>query len=107
MGVLTHRAARTVMIEHEAIPGVGRAVTMSCPVRNERNIEIQTGEHWSAVVRVGDDYSIEDITPQTSGELFLREGMDGRRCHIASSCHAGAASRFRISSSDPLTHIPW
>jgi Cu/Ag efflux protein CusF len=63
------RAGRTLTINHEAIPGFMGAMTMMYRVEGARELEtdIQRGTHVTAtVVRVGDDYWIEDVKSQTA-----------------------------------------
>ena len=43
------------------------AMPMTYPVKNERDIEIDNGARMSGtVVRVGDDYWVEDVKPEMS-----------------------------------------
>jgi Cu/Ag efflux protein CusF len=57
------RAGRTVTVDHEAIPGFMGAMMMSYPVKNDRLLDhVSASDHITAtIVRVGDDYWLEDI----------------------------------------------
>jgi Cu/Ag efflux protein CusF len=63
------RAGRSITIDHEAIPGFMGAMMMTYGVKGAREpeMEIQKGSHITAtIVRVGDDYWIEDVRPEVS-----------------------------------------
>jgi Cu/Ag efflux protein CusF len=57
------RAGRTITVDAEAIPGFMGAMMMSYPVKNERLLDhvLPSDGITATVVRVGDDYWLEDI----------------------------------------------
>jgi protein SCO1/2 len=59
-------AAKTLTVDHEAIPGFMGAMTMPYPVRNSQLLEhLSKGQQVTAtVVRTGDEYWLENVGPR-------------------------------------------